>query len=87
MKHFTSFLFLVLFVILASAQTEKRPLTHSDIVKWNRITEHHISNDGKFIVYKQEPWKGDPTLKITTSKGEEKASKVLIFNYICIFNP
>ncbi|NQU53911.1 MAG: S9 family peptidase [Bacteroidetes bacterium] len=76
MKHFTSFFFLLLFVVLVSAQTQKRPLTHDDVIKWNRITEQHISNNGKFIVYKQEPWKGDPTLIITTSKGEEKASVI-----------
>jgi hypothetical protein len=53
------------------AQSTKKPLTLDDILKWERITETVISNDGKFIVYKQEPWKGDPTLKITTPKGEE----------------
>jgi len=30
-----------------------------------------ISNDGNIIVYKTEPWKGDPTLKITNSSGKE----------------
>lgn len=76
MKHFTSFFFLLLFAILVSAQNEKQPLTHDDIIKWNRITEQYISNDGQFIIYKLKPWKGDPTLKITISKGEEKASIV-----------
>jgi len=71
----------LLFIILLSgnilfAQSEKRPLSFDDILKWERITETHISNNGKFIVYKQEPWKGDPTLKITTPKDEEKASIV-----------
>jgi len=64
------FVLLVLFEI-AFSQDEKRPLTHEDILKWERITETVISNDGKYIVYKQEPWKGDPTLKITTQKAEE----------------
>jgi dipeptidyl aminopeptidase/acylaminoacyl peptidase len=74
MKKFASLFILLFVVILASSQTEKRPLTHNDILKWNRITESLISNNGEFVVYKQEPWKGDPVLKITTSKGEEKAS-------------
>ena len=74
MKKITFLFILLVSVILVFAQTEKRPLTHKEVLKWNRITEEQISNDGKFIVYKQEPWKGDPTLKITTSKGEEIAS-------------
>jgi dipeptidyl aminopeptidase/acylaminoacyl peptidase len=56
------------------AQSTKKPLTHADILKWERITETVISNNGNIIVYKQEPWKGDPTLKITTPKAEEISS-------------
>jgi len=64
--------FLSLFVSFSLwAQTEKRPLTFDDILKWNRITETHISNNGKYIVYKEEPWKGDPVLKITNPEGEK----------------
>lgn len=66
-----TFLFYAHFIF---AQTTKKPLTHDEILKWERITETVISNDGKFIIYKQEPWKGDPTLKITTPKAEEIAS-------------
>jgi dipeptidyl aminopeptidase/acylaminoacyl peptidase len=67
-------LILITFLFFAEsvfAQSVKKPLTHKDILKWERITETVISNNGKFIVYKQEPWKGDPTLKITTPKAEE----------------
>jgi len=74
MRKYTLLLILLLSVIFSHAQSEKRPLTHNDILKWKRITEKHISNNGKFVVYKQEPWKGDPVLKITTPKGEEIAS-------------
>lgn len=56
------------------AQSTKKPLTHNDILQWERITETEISNNGNFIVYKLEPWKGDPTLKITTPKGDEIAT-------------
>ena len=74
MKKFTAlFLFLLLGNILF-AQTEKRPLTFEEILKWNRITETKLSNNGKYIVYKEEPWKGDPVLKITTPKGEQQTS-------------
>ncbi|HSH20299.1 MAG TPA: hypothetical protein VLA03_07585, partial [Draconibacterium sp.] len=74
MKKITFSFIILLFTIVVSAQPAKRPLTHDDILKWERITETLISNDGKTIVYKQEPWKGDPTLKITAPKAEEIAS-------------
>ena len=74
MKNFATLLLMLVFGISVSAQTVKRPLTHNDILKWNRITETQISNNGKFIVYKQEPWKGDPVLKFSTPKAEEIAS-------------
>ena len=74
MKKINLLFFLVFLIISAGAQTQKRQLTFDDILKWERITETHISNNGEFIVYKQEPWKGDPTLKITTPKGKEITS-------------
>jgi dipeptidyl aminopeptidase/acylaminoacyl peptidase len=52
------------------SQTNKA-LTFDDILKWNRITEKIISNDGNIIVYKLEPWKGDPVLKITNNSAKE----------------
>jgi len=63
----------LLFVLTISltAFTQKRPLNPEDILKWNRITEQRISNDGQYIVYKAQPWKGDPTLYITNIKGEQ----------------
>jgi len=74
MKKITLFTFLLLIVTLLNAQNPKRPLTLDDILKWNRITETHLSNDGKYIIYKEEPWEGDPILKITTPEANEKAS-------------
>ena len=74
MKNFTALLIMLILWISVFAQPEKRPLTHNDILNWNRITETAISNNGKFIVYKQEPWKGDPVLKISTPKAAEIAS-------------
>lgn len=60
--------------LFAFSQQGKKPLTHDDILKWNRITETLISNNGQIIVYKTQPWKGDPTLKITTPKAKEQLS-------------
>lgn len=69
-KIILAFIASLLFIDLF-AQPVKKPLTHNDILKWERITETVISNNGEIIVYKQEPWKGDPTLKITNPKAEE----------------
>lgn len=71
MKNTILLITLLLITEFTFAQSVKKPLTHNNILKWERITETVISNNGKFIVYKQEPWKGDPTLKITTAKAEE----------------
>ena len=67
---------LVLFILFISGifAQEKKNLSFDDILKWNRITEQLISNDGNTIVYKLDPWKGDPVLKITTKDGDEKTS-------------
>ncbi len=60
---------LLLFSLLAlaltsKAQTDKKLLTFDDILEWHRITEKHISDNGDLLVYKSEPWKGDPQLHI-----------------------
>ncbi len=73
MKKINSLLILLFTVVSLFAQTEKRSLTHSDILKWNRITETNISNNGEFIVYQLEPWKGDPVIKVTTPNANELA--------------
>jgi len=88
-------LILLLFVSSISAQQAKRPLTFDDIMKWNRITETIISNDGNLIVYKIEPWKGDPIISLVGRTGKEikrfdfgkepkitNNSKYLIYNII-----
>ncbi|MBN2236123.1 MAG: prolyl oligopeptidase family serine peptidase [Bacteroidales bacterium] len=73
-KH-TNLLMLFLSIsFFAFSQTTKKTLDYSDILKWNRITETLISNDGQTIVYKTEPWKGDPTLKITNAHANELLS-------------
>lgn len=57
---------------LAWAQPAKKILTFDDILKWNRITEKAISENGKWLVYKSEPWKGDPILHVVEVNGEQK---------------
>lgn len=67
---------LIILVISLAAYSQKRPLSGDDILKWNRITEQRISNDGQYIVYKVQPWKGNTKLIITNDKSEELASFV-----------
>ncbi|MCK5820600.1 MAG: S9 family peptidase [Bacteroidales bacterium] len=73
MKKQLSFITYSLFLLFVSItiNAQERPLTGDDILKWNKITEQRISNDGKYVVYKTQPWKGDPTLYITDSKSNE----------------
>lgn len=74
MKKITFLISCLLLSIAVFAQSNKRPLTFDDILKWKRITETHIANNGKYIVYQETPWKGDPVLKISTPKAKELAS-------------
>lgn len=74
MKNCFLFLTLALLSLNLNAQSEKRPLTFEEILKWNRITETHLSNNGKYIAWQEEPWKGDATLKISTPEAKELAS-------------
>ncbi len=71
MKKINLILIALMFVSSISAQQTKRLLTFDDILKWNRITETIISNDGNFVVYKTEPWKGDANLKVVNKSGKE----------------
>ncbi|MEN6618428.1 MAG: prolyl oligopeptidase family serine peptidase [Rikenellaceae bacterium] len=57
-----------------SAQTEKKLLTVDDLVKWNRITEKKISDDGRWVATKYEPWKGVSLVKLFDNKGKEHLS-------------
>ena len=74
MKKLNLLTLLMIFSLGVFAQQNKKPLTFDDILQWNRITETIIANDGNTIVYKSEPWKGDPELKITQNNGKEIAT-------------
>src|SRR5665647_1729208 len=72
MKKFAVTLILTLFAVFTlQAQQGKKALTVDDIVKWNRITDSKISDDGRYVAAKIEPWKGAATAKLYNSKGEE----------------
>jgi hypothetical protein len=68
---------LICLILLISKQLfpqEKRPLTFDDIIKWNRITEQAISDDGTLIAFRTEPWTGDPTVTLYDGNALLKAS-------------
>jgi dipeptidyl aminopeptidase/acylaminoacyl peptidase len=71
MRKLTILLIGLFIGITVIAQSNKKTLTFDDILKWNRITEKTISNDGNTVVYKAEPWKGDPVIRIIDKKGNE----------------
>lgn len=72
MKKLIIALSLIIFAVLTTqAQPGKKLLTVNDIVKWNRITDSKISDDGKYVAVKIEPWKGKSVAKLYNSKGEE----------------
>ncbi|MBC35949.1 MAG: peptidase S9 [Bacteroidetes bacterium] len=71
MKKILAICLIVLINSIALAQSEKKKLELTDILKWNRISERMISNDGEIIVYKEQPPKGDVMLRITDTKGNE----------------
>ena len=49
----------------------KKEITVQDVLKWNKITESVISDNGSFIAVKMEPWKGFPTVKLYDNRGKE----------------
>jgi len=62
---------LLLAVMISSLSAQvKKHLDHDAIEKWNRITRTVISNDGEYISYKLEPWRGDSDIYLYSSKGE-----------------
>ena len=67
-------IFLILLIGQQLFPQEKRSLTFDDIIKWNRITEKVISDDGTLIAFTTEPWEGDPTVTLYEGNAVMKAS-------------
>lgn len=79
MRHlnFSKFIILLLFIcsqVSVIAQNTKKSMTFDDLVAWKRITSQLISDDGKWVACKMEPWRGDAEAKVYSSKGKEIAS-------------
>ena len=59
------------FGVIPRTGQEKRAMTFDEMVSWERISEQQISNDGKWVYCKMEPWRGDATVFLYNEKGEE----------------
>ncbi len=53
-------------------QTALRSLTIDDLVAWRRITRQAISDDGKWVACKMEPWVGDATVELYDAAGKKR---------------
>lgn len=58
----------------ALAQNASKSLTVDDLITWQRITEREISDNGKWVACKMEPWEGDATIYLYAAQGQETAT-------------
>ncbi|MFC4261791.1 alpha/beta hydrolase family protein [Ferruginibacter yonginensis] len=71
----TKFLFAVLVLLQMNTFAQsKKPLTHEVYDSWKSVGERSISNDGKFVVYAENPQEGDGTLWIYDITQNKKNS-------------
>lgn len=61
----------ILFPVILTAQ---KSMTVDDLNGWNRISQQAISDDGKWIGCKTEPWTGEATIRLYQANGEEAAN-------------
>jgi dipeptidyl aminopeptidase/acylaminoacyl peptidase len=55
----------------AFAQNASKSLTIDDLVTWQRITDREISDNGRWVACKMEPWEGDATVYLYAAQGQE----------------
>lgn len=58
----------------AFAQNASKSLTVDDLITWQRITDREISDNGKWVACKMEPWEGDATVYLYAAQGQESAT-------------
>lgn len=98
MKH-VKYLALVLCIGNLSpvmAQTASKSLTVDNLVAWQRISGQAISDNGKWVACKMEPWEGDAVVNLYDAQGKELAtfrgrtvffSRLLPTIWLCRRNP
>ncbi len=89
------FIFLSIFLLISSGsfsqELAKKSLSIDDFASWNRIVNKQISNNGKYVVYEQNPLRGDGQLHIFSGENDRiipRAYKAKIGseNDVVIFN-
>ena len=71
MNRFTTLILTILlsgFMTLSAA--DKKPLDHTVYDMWESIKQESISNDGKWVIYSQEPQEGDANLYIRNLEND-----------------
>lgn len=72
-KKFLLLSLLLLVFQFSMAQTKKN-MTVEDLASWQRITEQAISDNGKWVACKMEPWEGNATVYAYNAKGKKLAT-------------
>jgi len=75
MKYFKHLILLFYFVspITTHSLFAQKSLTVDNLSEWKRITQQQISNDGKWMACKIEPWVGNATVYLYQAEGKEIA--------------
>lgn len=55
-------------------ENASKSLTVDDLITWQRITDKEISDNGKWVACKMEPWEGDATVYLYATQGQETAT-------------
>ncbi len=58
----------------ATAQNAGKALSVDDLANWQRITKQALSDDGRWVAYKMESWKGDAEVYLHSAAGEVLAT-------------
>lgn len=76
MKFLKMWTFLVCqgFCLAPQAQEAEKAMTFGQLESWQRISSRSISDDGKWVTCKMEPWVGDATVRLFDAGGKETAS-------------
>ena len=52
------------------AQNNDRAMTIDDLATWERITQQAISDDGRWVACRMEPWEGNASVWLYAAKGD-----------------
>lgn len=83
--HFISLLLLA--SGLSVRAQEKRAMTFEEMVGWEHISEQRISDDGKWVFCKMEPWRGDASIQLYNGKEKRKRLSSLLQQHSSALHP